>query len=449
MNKNMRTRVCIIGVGPSGITALKNAVDLKLEVIAYDINDQVGGNWIYSEDLSHSSVFETTHIISSRLLSQYEDYTWEDHNRNTGAIVSNYPSHSELKFYFQSYADYFGLTKFIQFETKVNNCSLVDEVWHIEIEHNGQVKTEKFTHLVVCNGHHWNSRMSDYPGMDSYKGNIIHSHAYKKSESFKDKSVLVIGGGNSACDVAVETSRVAKNVDISWRRGYRILPKMFFGMPSDMVMSQFVKFKLPLSIRAKLADLTVRIITGPNKNYGLPEPKISVVGSHPTINDELLYRINHGKIRPRPDISKFEKDKVVFNDGQSSYYDFVIACTGYIITHPFFEKSFIDYSEGKVPLFLKMMHGQIKNLYFIGLFQPLGCIWPGSELQSKIMAREIAGIWKRPENIRQLIQNEIENPHYNQIDTPRHTITVDFHKFRSQLLKYLPKNFRSKIPVST
>ncbi len=444
----LETRVCVIGAGPSGIAALKNLLDLNIAVQCYDLNDQVGGNWIFSEKTSHSSVFETTHIISSKLLSQYEDYTWDDHYKNTGTIVSNYPSHQELKDYFQAYAAHFGLLPQIQFKAKVLSCELVNENWKVEIEQSGVFQTEIFTHLVVCNGHHWNPRYPSYSGMEEYSGKLIHSHDYKNAAPFKGKSILVIGGGNSACDVAVETSRVARRVDISWRRGYRILPKMFFGIPSDMVMSRFVKFKLPLWIRAKLADLTVRIITGPNKNYGLPEPEISVVGSHPTINDELLYRINHGKIKPRLDIKSFEKDKVVFKDNTTEQYDYVIACTGYIITHPFFEKSLIDFSEGKVPLYLKMLHGDIKNLYFIGLFQPLGCIWPGSELQSKIMANEIAGLWKRPANIKEKIKDEIQNPHYKQIDTPRHSITVDFHKFRQELLKHLPRNFRNKSGIN-
>ncbi len=444
----MKTRFCVIGAGPSGITALKNLLDLNLDAVAYDLNDQVGGNWIYSEEISHSSVFDTTHIISSKLLSQFEDYTWDDHFKYTGAVVSNYPSHQELKHYFHSYATFFDLVRFIQFKTRVLKCWLENDLWKVEIGKHGKSEVEEFTHLVICNGHHWNPRYPKYDGIENYKGQIIHSHEYKNALPFKDKRVLVIGGGNSACDVAVETSRIAQSVDISWRRGYRILPKMFFGLPSDIVMSRFVKFRLPLWIRAKLADMTVRIITGSNKNYGLPEPEISVVGSHPTINDELLYRINHGKIKPVPDISKFEENSVVFKNGKFEHYDIVIACTGFIITHPFFDKSFIDYSEGKVPLYLKMMHGEINNIYFIGLFQPLGCIWPGSELQSKIMAREIAGKWKRPENLKNLIKKEIENPHYNQIDTPRHTITVDFHKFRQQLLKHLPRNFKSKISVN-
>jgi len=90
-----------------------------------------------------------------------------------------------------------------------------------------------------------------------------------------------------------------------------------------------------------------------------------------------------------------------------------------------------------------MMHPEIKNIYFIGLFQPLGCIWPGSELQSKIMARELAGKWERPADLKKHIDNELRNPDFNQINTPRHTITVNFHRFKSRLLRQLPKNYLS------
>jgi hypothetical protein len=92
-----------------------------------------------------------------------------------------------------------------------------------------------------------------------------------------------------------------------------------------------------------------------------------------------------------------------------------------------------------------MMHPEISNLYFIGLFQPLGCIWPGSELQSKIMARELAGKWLRPTNIKKLIADELKHPDFHQINTPRHTITVDYHRFRKRLLGQLPKNYSNNV----
>ena len=63
------------------------------------------------------------------------------------------------------------------------------------------------------------------------------------------------------------------------------------------------------------------------------------------------------------------------------------------------------------------------------MFQPLGCIWPGAEQQSKLAALALTGEWERPSNIEQLCAREVSHPHMKQIATSRHTITVDFHKF--------------------
>lgn len=196
----MEKSVCVIGAGPSGITAIKNIYDKGIAVVAYDYNHDVGGNWIYSEKESHSSVFETTHIISSKTLSQYEDFPFSTE-------VADYPSHKELRNYFQAYAKKFNLYPLIKFNTLVKSCVLnSDSIWEVTTVFDGEERTEKFTDLVVCNGHHWKPKYPDYPG--KFSGEFFHSHQYKKAAPFKDKKVLVVGGGNSACDVAVETSRI-------------------------------------------------------------------------------------------------------------------------------------------------------------------------------------------------------------------------------------------------
>ncbi len=434
------TKVCVIGAGPSGITALKNLIDQGLDVFCYDFNSDVGGNWIYNENKSHSSVFETTHIISSKTLSQYEDFTFDEFEPG----LPDYPSHDQLRRYFQAYASKFNLYTHIQFGTKVESCELNSaNQWVVQTVKDGVSSTEIFSHLVVCNGHHWLPRFPSYPG--NFTGEFLHSHDFKKAAPFKDKRVLVIGGGNSACDVAVETSRVSEKTTISWRRGYRIVPKFLFGKPSDIVASRFTF--LPTWLKFFLSELSVKIFSGSNKNYGLPEPEHAITGTHPTINEELLYKVRHGKVFPKGDIERFEGQQVHFKDGSVEEFDTIIACTGYILEHPFFRKDFLNYSEGDVPLYLKMLHEKYENLFFVGMFQPLGCIWPAAELQSKIAARAIKGLWKRPENIQELCQREVTHPHLKQIKTPRHTITVDFHLFTRQLKKHLPKNYVSKSPM--
>lgn len=423
-------KVCVIGAGPSGIAAAKNLLEQKFEVTVYDYGKEVGGNWVFSEETSHSSVFETTHIISSKSLSQYDDFPMP-------ADYPDYPSHKQLAEYFQHYAHHFNLYDHIQFNTLVEHCELDDSKrWHVTTNSNGVKKTEIFDALAVCNGHHWKPRYPEYPG--KFTGKLIHSHDVKKFSVFADQRVLVIGGGNSACDVAVESSRFSKSTDISWRRGYWVVPKFIFGKASDTV-GGLIRF-LPSFIWRKSTSWMIQMLQGKNSKYGLPDPEADFGFHHPTVNSELFYFLRHGKIKPRPDIDHYEDSKVFFKDGSTDDYDVIVACTGYYISHPFFDSNFIDYSQGDVPLYLRMFHPQIDNLYFIGLFQPLGCIWPGAELQSKLMAKELAGKWKRPTDVTQLADHEVKHPDFDQIKTPRHTITVNYHAFRKRLLNELSKS---------
>ena len=220
-------KVCVIGAGPSGITAARNLLEHSLDVTVYDYGNEVGGNLVFSEVSSHSSVFETTHIISSKSLSQYEDFPMPAH-------YPDYPSHEQLANYFQNYARHFNLYDHIQFNTLVERCERdAAKKWHVTTSKNAIKKTEIFDALAVCNGHHWKPRYPEYSG--TFTGKIMHSHDVKRFADFTGKRVLVIGGGNSACDVAVESSRFSNGTDISWRRGYWVIPKFIFGNPSDTV----------------------------------------------------------------------------------------------------------------------------------------------------------------------------------------------------------------------
>ena len=425
----MTKHVCIIGAGPSGLPAIKNLIDAGISVVAYDYNSDVGGNWIYNENESHSSVFETTHIISSKTLSQYEDFPFSSE-------VSDYPSHEELRSYFQSYAKYFGLYQHIEFNTLVKSCVRQDNgYWEVTTLKDKKKQVEIFTDLVVCNGHHWEPKYPNYPG--KFSGSFLHSHHYKKAAPFAGQKVLVIGGGNSACDVAVESSRVSSKTALSWRRGYRIIPKFLMGKPTDVFATK-MSF-LPIFLRNIVAGLIANINNGSNKIYGLQKPEHKFGATHPTINSELLYKIRHGKIKPRVEIDRFDGRKVFFKDNTNEEFDVIIACTGFALAHPFFDEKFLNYREGPVPLYLKMFHPKYDNLFFIGMFQPLGCIWPGAEQQSKLLALALKKIWKRPSNIKSLCEREVSHPHMKQINTNRHRITVDFHRFMKDLRSQIKK----------
>lgn len=424
----------MIGAGPSGIAAAKAVLDAgSYELVVYDRGKEVGGNWIFDADSGHSSVFATTHIISSKRYSQYEDFPMPDE-------FPDYPGHRHLASYFQAYAQHFSLYPHIRFQTTVERCEPLDgDRWRVTTTRAGVTTSEDFDWLFVANGHHWKPRMPSYPG--TYTGQLIHSHDFKHAEPFREQRLLVIGGGNSACDVAVETARVAARVDLSWRRGYWIVPKFVFGSPSDHVhnaLSAALRF-VPWSLRAKVQEAALRLLNGPNEAYGLPTPDHPFGATHPTLNSELFYFIRHGEIRPRPDVHHYDGKTVHFIDGTHAEYDTIVACTGFIIAHPFFDPALIDFSSGPVPLYMKMLHPAHPRLFFMGLFQPLGCIWPAAELQAKLAVRKMSGRWSPPEDLAAAIERELAHPDVAQLDTPRHTITVDYPAFRRRLLTALER----------
>ena len=433
-----RARIAVIGAGPSGIAAVKNLRDTGfVHITCFDRNDAVGGNWLFRAESSHSSVFETTHIISSRSLSEYHDFPMP-------SWYPDYPSHEQLAAYFQQYAEHFGLLPFIRFGTEVLRAEpMADDRWALTIGTAQGEVFEEYDALVVANGHHWRPRMPQYPG--TFTGTLLHSHDFKRAAPFTNQRVLVIGGGNSACDVAVETARVSSVTDLSWRRGYWIVPKFLFGHPSD-VIGQRTQW-MPRAIRARINEFLLHLLQGRNRSYGLPEPDHRFGATHPTVNSELFYALRHGHIAPRPEIERFAGRTVHFVDGSQAEYDAIIACTGYWIAHPFFRPEIIDFSTGAVPLYLRMFPSRFPTLAFVGLFQPLGCIWPAAELQSKVLARRLSGAWTPPQPLDAAIAAELAQPDYPQLDTPRHTITVDYHKFKARLLRQLPARWQSTTPV--
>ncbi|TAL60110.1 MAG: monooxygenase, partial [Legionella sp.] len=263
-----------------------------------------------------------------------------------------------------------------------------------------------------------------------------HSHQYKNARGFRNKRVLVVGGGNSACDVAVEISRVAKQTSISMRRGCHIFPKFIFGKPTDVAVSKIQW--MPAWLRQKFISIVIRCLQGRYEKYQLQTPDCGPLEIHPTINSELLYFIRHGKIKANPGVDRFEGRTVHFVDGSQAEFDTIVFATGYQISFPFFAKEYLDFSNlTTIPLYRKMMHPTYKSLYFIGLCQPQGCIWPLADYQSKIVARIIGGSLKRPEQLDKKIAKEINKPHYRFKSHTRHALEVDYHRFRKELLEML------------
>lgn len=420
--------VAIIGAGCSGITAIKCLTEAGIgDVTCFESNDRIGGNWVYSEDPSHSSVCETTHLISSKTLSSFSDFPMPD-------SYPDYPSHEQVLAYFESYCDKFGLREYIRFNTRVEKAEPTDDGgWSIRTS-DGQTRT--FDYLLIANGHHSVPRHPALPG--NFTGEYLHSHLFKNNRPFRDKRVLVIGAGNSGADCAVECSRTASITSISIRRPHYIVPKFVMGQPAD-VYNEKMNW-IPDFILNPLRKWSLRFMIGPYQRYGLPEPDFGVTEDHPTLSSELLDRLRHGKISVRSAIKKIDGKEITFDDGTTETYDVIIAATGYKIATPFLDPGLLDYSEAdSVELYLRMFHPELPSLIFIGLVQPQGAIWPLSEVQSQLAALYIHGKWKVPPDLREKAADEARRIAREFLPAKRHTIEVDFHRYKKQVEKEIAR----------
>jgi cation diffusion facilitator CzcD-associated flavoprotein CzcO len=421
---DVHKKIALIGAGCSGLAALKVLSENGLSnLTCFEKNNQIGGNWVYTAGEGHSSICETTHIISSKGLSQYSDFPMP-------ADYPDYPSHQQVLTYFQAYANTFELERFIRFNTEITRAEKIEnERWKLTLQDGN---AEEFDYLIVANGHHAVPR--DPAWASDFQGQYFHSHQFKNNRGLEGKRVLVVGAGNSGCDCAVEASRVATKVDLSVRSPQYIIPKFFLGKPTDTFAAGTQW--LPSPIKNILHKLAVRIQVGDYADYGLPRPNFPPTRSHPTVNSELLEKIRHGKVQPKPGVTRVAGKTVYFKDDSSAEYDSIIAATGYKMSTPFFDPNFLEWEDAtNVPLYLRMFHPEHKTLAFIGLVQPQGSVWPLSEAQALLVTRLLKGQWNLPVDLRARACAEGEAIEKDFLKSPRHAVEVHFHPYLRKLQK--------------
>jgi dimethylaniline monooxygenase (N-oxide forming) len=187
---------CVIGAGPAGLAAVKNCLESGFQVVAFEKGNQVGGTWVYSEDVGedkygvevHSSMYQGLITNLPKEIMEYPDfpYPYDDHSFIT--------SEKMLK-YFALYADQFNLRDHIKFEHEVIRVRPVLEgKWEVLVRNlpQNEFKTFTFDFVLVCNGFSV-PLIPKIEGQDVLKAKQIHSHDYRKAQDFSGEKVLVIG----------------------------------------------------------------------------------------------------------------------------------------------------------------------------------------------------------------------------------------------------------------
>jgi dimethylaniline monooxygenase (N-oxide forming) len=410
--------VALIGAGSSGIAAAKALHERGVPFDGFEASDRVGGNWVFGNKNGMSAAYRDLHINTSRERMEYSDYPMPK-------SYPDYPHHSQIASYFDAYVDHFGFRDKILFETRVERVARRSGGGYDVATDDGV--TRAYDVVLVANGHHWDPRWPEpaFPGGDTFTGTQLHAHEYVDNTIFEDRDVVVLGMGNSAMDIAVESSYVARSTYLAARRGAWIVPKYLFGRPTDQYKNDP---RVPFAIRRRVVHRLITLQTGDPTAYGLPKPDHRFGEAHPTVSGRILDRIQHGRVTPKPNIARLDGDHVVFADGTREHVDVVVYCTGYKISFPFFDEDFLAAPDNHIELFRRVFHPRLPDLAFVGLLQPLGAIMPLAEAQGQWLADYLKGEYALPDAdaLAADIGADQAAMRKRYVASKRHTIQVDF-----------------------
>ncbi|MGH7481958.1 MAG: flavin-containing monooxygenase [Longimicrobiales bacterium] len=375
-------RVAVIGAGAAGLGTARHLLAEGIDVEVLERDERLGGVWSYGRPPGR--VYRSTHMISSKPFTQFPDYPMPD-------SLPDYPHHADVLAYLDGYAEHFGLNEVIRYGEDVvdirpeagtsagagGTATTAEEAASANISSwssapTWRVRTADGTErvydaVVIANGHNAEPRWPELPGR--FDGVALHSAEYHTPEIFDGKRVLVMGAGNSGCDIVVEAAQVAERAFLSMRRGYHYLPKHVLGRPVDQIGDLLLRLRLPLWLRRWIAGLAVRLTAGSPRRVGLPEPDHRLFETHPIVNTLLPYYVRHGRIEPRPDVAALEGDRVRFVDGAEEPVDVIVFATGYALDFPFIDPALLNWRDGRPRLFLNVFHPRLETLFVAGMIQ--------------------------------------------------------------------------------
>jgi len=124
--------------------------------------------------------------------------------------------------------------------------------------------------------------------------------------------------------------------------------------------------------------------------------------------------------------------------------DVVVYCTGYQVSFPFFDAELISAPDNDLPLFRRVFHPEMDNVFFIGLLQPLGAIMPLAEAQGRWVAAHLRGEYALPSarELRADMDKERKAMFKRYVASKRHTMQVDFDNYLHDLGKEMQRGAR-------
>ena len=307
-----QTTTLIIGASISGLACAACLRKQNIEYIIIETQNSIASPW--------RNHYHRLHLHTNKKLSNlpYKQFK---------KSIPNYPSRLQVIEYLEAYQKEFNINPI--FNTKAISVKKMGQSWIIETT-NGSFKSK---YLIMATGAYSRPKPVNFKGMETFTGKIIHSYDYKTAIDFKSQKVLVVGFGNSACEIALDLCEQSLRPSMAVRSSVNVIPRDIFGI-SVLKLSLFLSF-LPPHIADKLSYPLIKLLIGDITKLGLKKlpygalVEISREGKIPLLDIGTIKHIRNGDIKIYDDIDYIKDNTVYFKDGKKEIFNTIIAAIGY------------------------------------------------------------------------------------------------------------------------
>ena len=313
-------RVYVIGGGPAGLAAAAELRRQELQPVVLERGEQVGTSW--------RAGYDRLHLHTVRGLSGLPGF-------GIPRQAGRWPSRDAVIDYLERYRARHELE--LRGHTEVERIAAAEATggdgirWVIHTTAGERLPARS---VVVATGHAHTPYVPDWPGIESYTGQLRHAREYRNPVPFAGLDVLVVGVGNSGSEIATDLGDGgARRVWIAVRTPPQIVRRNLAWWPAHA--TGILVSRLPAALVDPVARLQRRLTIGDLTRYGIPQPddgllsRVRRVGEVPLQDVGFVGAVRSGKVTPVAAVTGFEGDKVLLADGSAIGAQAVIAATGY------------------------------------------------------------------------------------------------------------------------